>query len=104
MKTKVTHHRLGQGEVINNDGTNVTVDFNGVIKSFVIRFAKLKNEDGSDYGDTYVAPVKKEKKLNPANFGSKCTPLTNHDRYELEEHTKRQQRIFMGYEDAKFNH
>ena len=65
---KVTHTTLGQGEVISQDANNVTVDFNGTIKIMVIKFAKLKNEDGSDFGTTYVAPATKTKKLNKANF------------------------------------
>jgi hypothetical protein len=65
---KVTHPTLGEGQVISQDANNVTVDFNGTTKVMIIKFAKLKNEDGSDFGVQAVAAPAKAKKLNKANF------------------------------------
>jgi hypothetical protein len=62
--TKVFHKTFGQGSVISETNGNVTVDFNGVEKTLIVKFAGLKNEDGSDYGVVFVAPEKKVKKTN----------------------------------------
>jgi hypothetical protein len=59
---------LGTGTVINQTSENVTVDFNGVVKTLIIKFAKLTNEDGSEFGSQFVAEPKKVKKLNHANY------------------------------------
>lgn len=56
---KVSHATLGIGTVIAQDAKNVTVEFNGTIKTMVIAFARLINEDGSAFGTTFVAPTKK---------------------------------------------
>lgn len=67
---KVNHAKFGQGQVISQDENNVTVDFNGAVKTLVIKFSRLTNEDGTPFGETFVAPKKKNKKLNKANFMS----------------------------------
>jgi len=66
----LTHSRFGTGTLISESNGNVTINFNGEIKTLIVKFAGLKNEDGSDYGVAFVAPLKKAKKLNPANFMS----------------------------------
>lgn len=65
---KVIHTNFGTGTILNQDANNVTVDFNGTVKTLIIKFAKLTNEDGSEFGVTFVAPTKKAKKQNRANF------------------------------------
>ena len=67
-KMKVTHTNFGTGTILSQDENNVTVDFNGTVKTLIIKFAKLTNEDGSEFGVTFVAPSKKIKKQNRANF------------------------------------
>lgn len=62
MNTQVNHKAFGTGTVIANDGTNVTVDFNGTIKVMVIAYSRLTNVDGTPYGTHAVAEVKKAKK------------------------------------------
>lgn len=69
MKT-VNHNQFGRGIIISEDENNVIVDFNGLVKKFIIKFAKLTNEDGSPFGVAFVPKIKKEKKLNKANFMS----------------------------------
>lgn len=64
----VTHNTFGTGTVISMNEKNVTVDFNGEVKTLIIAFARLKNEDGSAFGITFIAKPKKVKKLNKANF------------------------------------
>ena len=52
---------FGQGTVISEDtGGNITVNFNGTVKTLVVAFAKLTNEDGSAYGQVFIAPEKKQ--------------------------------------------
>lgn len=58
--TTVTHSIFGKGQVISRDENNVTVDFNGVVKTLVIKFSKLMNEDGTMFGDQTVAPKLKK--------------------------------------------
>jgi hypothetical protein len=69
--TQLTHSKFGQGSVISESNGNITIDFNGDVKTLIVKFAGLKNEDGSDYGVAFVAPAKSSKKLNKANFMSK---------------------------------
>ena len=57
---KVTHPKLGAGTVVSQDTDKVTVDFNGTVKTLLIKFAKLSNEDGSPFGTQFEAPVKKK--------------------------------------------
>lgn len=66
MKLYSTH--FGNGTVISKDANNVTIDFNGTVKTLVIKFANLTNEDGSIFGTQAIAAPKKSKKLNRANF------------------------------------
>ena len=66
--TQVNHNQFGKGTVVSNDGTNVTVDFSGVQKIMVIKYARLTNEDGTPFGTQAVAAPAKAKKLNRANF------------------------------------
>lgn len=68
--TQVNHTNFGLGTIISQDADNVTVDFNGTVKTLIIKFARLTNVDGTPFGVTFVAPKKKAKKLNPANFES----------------------------------
>jgi hypothetical protein len=51
---------FGQGTVISEENGNVTVDFNGIIKTLVVAFARLTNEDGSIYGQQFIVPEKKQ--------------------------------------------
>lgn len=67
----VTHSKFGTGTIISQDSNNVTVDFSGTIKTLIIKFANLKNEDGSTFGVQFAAPAKSAKKVNKANFMSK---------------------------------
>jgi hypothetical protein len=69
--TTLTHSKFGQGLVISESNGNITIDFNGEVKTLIVKFAGLKNEDGSDYGVAFVTPAKSSKKLNKANFMSK---------------------------------
>jgi hypothetical protein len=64
---QVTHPTLGTGTIINQDENNVTVDFNGTVKTLVIKYAKLTNEDGTAFGVQAVAKEKKARKVNKAN-------------------------------------
>lgn len=54
---KVIHNTHGTGDVISQDENNVTVNFNGLVKTLVIKFARLMNEDGTPFGTHYVAPA-----------------------------------------------
>jgi hypothetical protein len=55
----VNHTQFGKGQIISQDSENVTVDFNGTVKTFVIKFARLTNEDGTAFGTQFVAKEKK---------------------------------------------
>lgn len=66
---KVISNTLGTGTVISQDEQNVTVDFNGIVKTLIIRFAHLTNEDGTPFGEQFVPKKSRSKKLNPVNFG-----------------------------------
>lgn len=56
---QVSHAKFGTGTVVSQDENNITVDFNGVIKTLLIKYAKLTNEDGTPF---YTEPAKK---VNP---------------------------------------
>jgi len=77
--TQVTHNTFGIGTVVSEKDGNITINFSGVEKTLIIKFAGLKNLDGSDYGVVFVAPVKKSKKLNDSNFfhGKELPMMTN---------------------------
>ena len=60
---KVTHPTLGNGIVVNQDADKVTVDFNGTVKTLLIKFSKLTNEDGTMFGTQFEAPIKKATKF-----------------------------------------
>lgn len=64
------HATYGIGQVISEENGNITINFNGTIKTLIVKFAGLTNEDGSIYGETFVPKAKKVKKLNKANFMS----------------------------------
>jgi hypothetical protein len=67
--TTLTHGTFGQGTLISEENGNVTIDFDGTIKTLVIAFARLKNEDGSAYGVTFEANTKKAtNKRKSSNF------------------------------------
>ena len=70
MENQVSHIKFGIGNIISEDGTNITINFNGIEKTLIIKFANLTNIDGYAYGVQFIAPVKKSKKLNKANFMS----------------------------------
>lgn len=57
----LTHSRFGQGTLISQTDANVTVDFSGEVKTLIIKFANLTNEDGTAFGTAFVAPAKKVK-------------------------------------------
>lgn len=71
---KVSHAKFGNGNVISDNGVNVTVDFNGDIKVLVIAFCKLSKEDGTSYGITFVAKEDKKTKRNKSML-STCEAL-----------------------------
>jgi hypothetical protein len=56
----VVHSTFGKGTIISQDDNNVTIDFNGVTKTLIKRFANLFNEDGTPYGEHAAAPVVKK--------------------------------------------
>lgn len=58
---KVLHTQFGTGTVTAQDENNVTVDFNGTSKTFVTKFAKLLNEDGSPFGIQFTQKNKTKK-------------------------------------------
>jgi hypothetical protein len=55
----VNHPSFGKGQVISQDEKNITIDFNGDIKTMVTRYAKLTNEDGTPFGEQAIATPKK---------------------------------------------
>lgn len=55
--TQVIHSTLGKGEVISGDNKIVVVDFGGIKKTMLLKFANLTNTDGSIF---VPAKVKKE--------------------------------------------
>jgi epoxyqueuosine reductase QueG len=63
----VSHKVFGNGTVISQDNQNVTVDFNGTVKTLITKFAKLTNEDGSEFGVQFEAKPAKARKQNQAN-------------------------------------
>lgn len=92
--TQVNHPTLGKGQVISFDENNITVNFNGTLKTLVIKFSKLTNENGSVFGSQFIAPVKKAKKLNQANFMS-------HEEYMKTDTAKMSKDDFEDYREAK---
>lgn len=80
---KVTHAAFGTGTIVTQDANNVTVDFNGNVKTFVTKFAKLSNEDGSPFGVQFVAEVKKTKKTNAEKNMAFERTLTEEQKREL---------------------
>lgn len=52
--------QLGIGTVISEENGNITVDFNGTVKTLIVKFARLTNEDGTAYGEQFTAKPKKE--------------------------------------------
>ena len=73
---KLVSEKFGIGTVVSQDTENVTIDFDGTVKTLIIKYAGLKNEDGSAFGVAFVAPVKKAKKTNPSRLVSP-TSTTN---------------------------
>lgn len=59
---KLTHHTFGTGTVVSQDGDNITIDFNGVVKTIIIKYANLINEDGTLFGASALIPVAKKSK------------------------------------------
>lgn len=58
--TTVTHPKFGKGQIISQDENNVTVDFDGAIKTLVIKYCNLSIEDGTPF---FQAPASIEKKI-----------------------------------------
>ena len=52
--TQVNHKQFGTGTVVSNDAKTVSVNFNGEVKSLLIKFANLTNEDGSNWKPSKV--------------------------------------------------
>lgn len=59
---KVTSKIFGTGTVISQDGGNITIDFNGTIKTLIVKFARLTNEDGTEFGEQFTAKAPKKSK------------------------------------------
>lgn len=74
--TTVIHSNFGKGQVVSQDTNNVTVDFNGVVKTLIIKFAKLTNEDGTSFGTQAVAAIKKMKSQKKISEQLKITANT----------------------------
>lgn len=55
--TQVTHKIFGAGTVTSNDAKTVTVNFNGEVKTLVIKFANLTTEDGTAWTAPKVKKV-----------------------------------------------
>jgi ribosomal protein S1 len=91
--TTVFHSTLGQGTVISQDDNNVVVDFNGIEKKMIIKFAKLTNADGTPFGTHAVAQVKFKKS-------------NSQKRLEWERTLTEQQKKDLKFEnpDGSFNH
>lgn len=81
--TTVKHPSFGIGQIVSKDENNVTVDFNGTIKTLVIKFSKLTNEDGSPYGAQAVPIEKKKKKTNAEKRMAWERTLTEDQKREL---------------------
>lgn len=63
------HARFGKGEVKAQNGNTITVVFdNGVTKELDIRFAPLKNIDGSDFFKNEVKETKTKKSKHIKNL------------------------------------
>jgi hypothetical protein len=87
MTTQVKHTQFGIGTILSQDENNVTVDFNGNVKTLIIRFARLENMDGTSFGVMASVEKPKSKKRNPANF-DKSLPswkgMTSEDKYKFQ--------------------
>jgi hypothetical protein len=81
--TTVNHPTFGKGQIVNQDDNNVTVDFNGNIKTLVIKFSKLTNEDGSPFGVQAIATNKKKKKTSAEKRMEWERTLTEDQKREL---------------------
>ena len=81
--TTVNHLTFGKGQIVNQDSANVTVDFAGVIKTLVIKFSKLTNEDGTPFGVQAVAQDKKKKKTSAEKRMAWERILTEDDKRKL---------------------
>lgn len=56
------HKTLGIGQVVSQDDSNITIDFNGTVKTFIIKYAGLTHEDGTTFGQAAIIPVVKKNK------------------------------------------
>lgn len=56
--TTVNHTTFGTGTILSNDLKTVTVDFNNQTKVLLIKFAGLKNADGSPWVPAKVKSAK----------------------------------------------
>jgi hypothetical protein len=65
--TQVNHPSFGIGTVVSQDSSNVTVDFNGTVKTLVIAFSKLTKLDGTTFGVAFEAKPKKVKTVKKVN-------------------------------------
>ena len=94
--TTVNHNTFGIGQVISEENGNVTVDFNGSVKTLVTKYARLTNEDGTAYGVQAVA--KETKKISKRKVSEKLAitahsnGMTWQEREELEAWIEKQKR------------
>lgn len=80
---KVNHPIFGIGKTVSQDENNVTVDFSGTIKTLVIKFSKLTNEDGTPFGAQAVVTEKKKKKTSAEKRMAWERTLTEDEKREL---------------------
>jgi hypothetical protein len=106
--TIVKNFQFGLGKVISEENGKATINFNGSIKTLIVKFAHLTNEDGSEFiGSTEFKAV--AAKANPyhknvtaeqkqAKLSAKLAvtahhePLTQKEKEDLEDYMKAQQR------------
>lgn len=58
---KLTHNTFGTGTVISQDGRNIMIDFDGDVKTLVIKYAGLIKEDGTPFAEGPTFTAKKNK-------------------------------------------
>ena len=63
MKT-INHPIFGQGNIVSELNGKATIDFNGTVKTLIVKFAHMTNEDGTEFvGSTELTRI--EPKSNP---------------------------------------
>lgn len=61
---QVTHARFGQGTVVYSDVKKTVVDFNGIEKTLVTKFANLNGEEPQDKPTAFALRFKNTEKAN----------------------------------------